>query len=680
MAQDIELKIKAAVEAAEAAKSVGELRRSIKQLESIAIEAGDANQEAFLKATEAAGAFSDKIEDTKRAVNTFKGDTIATLSGGLGTLKKDLVNLDFRRFNEEVGRLAITAKGLSFGEFTKSIKGTTTAFAQLGKVLLTNPIFLLVAVTAAIILNFERILSLIDGVSKKDKERLETQKQITAEAQQQLDDISATEETLKKQGLTEEEILDLKIEAARVTLESAKEDLRQQESIRQKQIDAAKRNKEILEGILKFLTAPLQLLFKQLDLILEGLNAVGILSDETFEKVSGLGDKLTSSVAELVFNPEKIAEEGDKADKESKRQLEKLQAQLDGFENRRNAKDKERADKRKAERDKELQQIKQNEDVLTKFLESERNKRELSLLDEFEKERTLINQSFDERVKLAGKNQELIDKINAERLLKLEEVNAKEIQAEKDKQQIIEDNQNSVRERLRVASQTKRERELEEARLFFEQQLLLAGSNDELRLQLQTEFRNRQKQINDEFDAIELQSEQAKNDALLSSRLNLAAASGAALGQLSKLLKQGTAAQKAAALSEIAINTGIGFVQGLDIAQKSAKATGPGAALSFPIFYATQIAAVLGAAARARAILQVVPGGGGGAQPSVGGLGGGRGSAPTPTFSPAQFFGLGQQTPPTGGGQQDTRVFVVESDITNTQNRVSVIESRSTIG
>jgi hypothetical protein len=158
MAQDIELKIKAAVEAAEAAKSVGELRRSIRELESIAIEAGDANQEAFLKATEAAGAFSDKIEDTKRAINTFKGDTIATLSGGLGTLKRDLVNLDFRRFNEEVGRLAITAKGLSFAEFTKSIKGTTTAFAQLGKVLLTNPIFLLATAVIGIVLAIRGVL------------------------------------------------------------------------------------------------------------------------------------------------------------------------------------------------------------------------------------------------------------------------------------------------------------------------------------------------------------------------------------------------------------------------------------------------------------------------------------------------------------------------------------------
>jgi hypothetical protein len=676
MAQDIELKIKAAVEAAEAAKSVGELRRSIKELESIAIEAGDANQEAFLKATEAAGAFSDKIEDTKRAVNTFKGDTIATLSGGLGTLKRDLVNLDFKRFNEEVGRLAITAKGLSFGEFTKSIKGTTTAFAQLGKVLLTNPIFLLVAVTAAIILNFEKILSLIDGVSKKDTERLETQKQITAEAQQQLDDISATEETLKRQGKSEEEILDLKIEQARVVVESAKEELRQQELIRQKQIEAAERNQEILSGILKFLTAPLQLILGAVDTILLGLNKVGIISDETFEKVSGLGDKLTDSIATLVFDPEKVAEEGDKAVEESQRQLDKFQNTLDGFENRRDAKDKDRRDKRKAERDKELAEIQKNEDLLTKFLEAERNKRELSLLDEFEKERTLINQSFDERVKLAGKNQELIDKINAERLLKLEEVNAKE-------QQKLEDNQNSVAERLRRAALTEQERQLEDARLFYEQQLLLVGENEELRLQLLAEFQAKEKAIRDANTEEIVEAEEEKISVKQDSLDSIIQIAGAEtnVGKAALIVQQTVNTQalindltKTVALSKGAL-------------ARSQVAVAEGTAQTAKVGFPQNIPLLLGYAAQAvgiiSAIRQATKLAGSSSVPSIGGIsGGGTAAISTPTsFSPQQFFGLGQgNINPNGGGPQDARVFVVESDITNTQNRVSVIEDRARIG
>jgi len=76
-----------------------------------------------------------------------------------------------------------------------------------------------------------------------------------------------------------------------------------------------------------------------------------------------------------------------------------------------------------------------------------------------------------------------------------------------------------------------------------------------------------------------------------------------AIGSLGELFGKQTAAGKSAAIAEIAINTGIGFVQALDIAQKSAKGTGPAAAFAFPIFYASQIAAVLGAASQAKQIL-----------------------------------------------------------------------------
>ena len=83
----------------------------------------------------------------------------------------------------------------------------------------------------------------------------------------------------------------------------------------------------------------------------------------------------------------------------------------------------------------------------------------------------------------------------------------------------------------------------------------------------------------------------------------------AALGALSMALGQGTAAGKTAAIAEIAITTGIGFAKALEIAQKSAAGTGPAAAFAFPIFYATQLAAVLGAVGQAKTILSGVQGG-----------------------------------------------------------------------
>lgn len=93
----------------------------------------------------------------------------------------------------------------------------------------------------------------------------------------------------------------------------------------------------------------------------------------------------------------------------------------------------------------------------------------------------------------------------------------------------------------------------------------------------------------------------------------------AALGAARELFfEEGSAGSKALALTEIAAGTATGLIQALDIAQKGAAGTGPAAAFAFPIFYASQIASVLGAAAQAKNVLKGGGGGGGGA--STGGV------------------------------------------------------------
>jgi len=129
-----------------------------------------------------------------------------------------------------------------------------------------------------------------------------------------------------------------------------------------------------------------------------------------------------------------------------------------------------------------------------------------------------------------------------------------------------------------------------------------------------------------------------------------------------------TKAGKALALAQIVADTALGYVQGLDIAQKGAKATGPAAPFAFPIFYATQIAAVLNAVNKARQIL---------------GSGGGGASAPsTPSSAAAsipQFRPPTQTLPGTEDFTGQNRVYVTEADISSTQNKVKVTEGISTV-
>lgn len=157
MADSLETRIQIAVDAADAAKSVGDLKSAIRELEGIAATAGESNKEAFLKAAQEAGRLKDQIEDARDAVSTFKGDPLESMSKGIGSLKGRLMDLDFKGFSEEVGRLKTVSKQVTFKELAGSVGETAGAFLNLGKILLTNPIFLIASVIGLVVSNFDKL-------------------------------------------------------------------------------------------------------------------------------------------------------------------------------------------------------------------------------------------------------------------------------------------------------------------------------------------------------------------------------------------------------------------------------------------------------------------------------------------------------------------------------------------
>jgi hypothetical protein len=173
--------------------------------------------------------------------------------------------------------------------------------------------------------------------------------------------------------------------------------------------------------------------------------------------------------------------------------------------------------------------------------------------------------------------------------------------------------------------------------------------------------------------------EQAINDAKLASQMQLANSVGQIFGQLSGMFAQGTAASKAAAIAEIAIGTGTGFIQALDIAQKSSRATGPGAAFAFPIFYATQIAAVLGAASKAKNILTQVKGGGG-SGPSASAPGVSTNSPISPMAFSTQLNSASIQGIGNAAAGGINRAYVLESDINNSDERQQRLQRAARLG
>ena len=214
-----------------------------------------------------------------------------------------------------------------------------------------------------------------------------------------------------------------------------------------------------------------------------------------------------------------------------------------------------------------------------------------------------------------------------------------------------------------------------------EEQTKLDEENLAKQFEIENEIQAKQQETSNKkilLDKKTAADEQAILDARLSAQLQFLNQIGSVFGTLSGLFEQGTAASKIAAIAEIGLGTATGFINGLDIAQKSAKGTGPAAAFAFPIFYASQIAAVLGAAGRAKQVLSQVKGAGGGVNIPRGGS---LATAPvSPQLSTVNTVTQLNQASINEMGSATGRAYVVESDITNQQEKIIRINRAARLG
>ncbi len=138
-----------------------------------------------------------------------------------------------------------------------------------------------------------------------------------------------------------------------------------------------------------------------------------------------------------------------------------------------------------------------------------------------------------------------------------------------------------------------------------ERQGLLARADTLVELGLLEEDAAKLKfQINQYYNKLAAEDQERLDRQGFAMRMSMISAYADSLGSLSQIIGANTDVGKAAALTEIGLNTAVGFMNGLIIAQEQAKAAGPVAGLAFPLFYAQQIASVLAAASQAKSILQ----------------------------------------------------------------------------
>jgi hypothetical protein len=215
--------------------------------------------------------------------------------------------------------MAIADGVRGFREAIPSIKAFGSAMkAAIG----STGIGLLVVALGTLVAYWDDIKAAVSGVSD-EQSRLNQKTDANVLAQQaKYDAISGQDNILKLQGKSERDILKIKQTQIQAVIKATEAQLVQQEATKKAQVMAARRNRDILEGILMFLTAPLQLLLKTVD-------SVGSALGQDFNLQKGFN----RSISNLVFDPEETAKDGDKVIEETKTKLAQLKNEAAGFTN-----------------------------------------------------------------------------------------------------------------------------------------------------------------------------------------------------------------------------------------------------------------------------------------------------------------------------------------------------------
>ena len=230
-------------------------------------------------------------------------------------------------------------KGVKLLQLTKlGFASAAKSVSLFSKALIASGIGAIIVAVGLLIANFDKLKNLVNGVSAEQTKLLQKQTDSVAAEEKKLEAIENSENILKQQGKSEKEILQLKAQQTQEVITQLEAQLETQKQIKKSQIEAAERNKSILMGVLQAITFPLATVLATID---EAASYLGLDSN--------LREGLYGGIAELVFDPEEVAEEGDKTIEETENKLNKLKNRLAGFQNSVTAIEKTEDDKRKKE-------------------------------------------------------------------------------------------------------------------------------------------------------------------------------------------------------------------------------------------------------------------------------------------------------------------------------------------
>lgn len=333
---------KIVIDSDQAVSSVGSIKKQLRDatndLVTMADKFGQNSQEA-VNAAKKVAELRDRIGDAKSMADAFNPDakfkavsqSVQGIAGAFAAVQGAMASFGVE--SEDLQKSLLKVQGaLALSEGLNTFLDTGVqgfrnlktvaidAFKGIKAAIGSTGIGLLVVALGTIVAYWDDIKAAVSGVSEAQQDLTEKTKKTTEAEKEKLDSLNSQDNILKLQGESEKDILALKIKQTDQVIASMEAQLQAQIALENSQIKAAARNKEILEGFLKFLTIPI-------DALLKGIDMAG----KAFGKDFGLEKGFYGGIAGLLFDPKDIKDKGDKANKELEKQIISLKNTQAGY-------------------------------------------------------------------------------------------------------------------------------------------------------------------------------------------------------------------------------------------------------------------------------------------------------------------------------------------------------------
>ena len=598
----------------------------------------DQSSAEFKKAAARAAELKDNISDLGAEINANAGNAFEGLSNNVGLFGSRLMDLDLKGAGQALAGMGTAVSKIDFKTIKEEIGGLIQGLGKLAKAVLANPYLMLAAAIALIVANFDTIIKQfpaiekgLTGINEQERELLDLQTKKAAQAKKNYDNISAMENTLRLQGKTEKEIRDMKMAALKASIEEAKVRLETQRGQEKSQIDTAKRNREILEGVIRWINAPLYLLLSTVDKIASWVG-----------QTTNLAEGLTNLAADLLIDPEQQQADLQKSFEEQEDTIRNMEESLATLVVEQQQKDKDARDKSAKSREEAAKEALDKEKELNKSL------------IQIKQDRIAEEERIDEEIyqsSLTAQQKE----INAVREKYFELITTAQVFG-KDASALIE-------------AQAKAEADI--TKKYTDEADAKKKAEDEKKKADDEKAKQDELDRLTKFNEDKLAAEQALTDA----KFSLASASVDLLGTLFAKNKKAAdiafALDKALAIAQVVVNTQ---------REISAYNANPVWSLSPDGGASIKIPAIIGAKIRAAASIAAIAGtaigrfaGGGGGGTGAGSNGGGGG---TMAPSPANYDFISQQP----NQQPPLQAYVVGSQVSSNLEAQQLIQNQSRLG